>query len=68
MYLNGGTTGQIICDMSADCRAEATHIDESGFVYCPKDAERRKDSGRRARKLRPHEVNRLRRGEPLDRY
>lgn len=64
------TTGQLPqCDAKHECHAEVAYIDDRGFAYC-------KDCGpsfqgtiwRRCRKLRPHELNRLRRGQTIERY
>lgn len=56
------------CDMHADCTGEVSHIDNSGFVYCATHGVARRQSGRLCRKLRPHELNVLRRGETIARY
>jgi hypothetical protein len=53
--------------MDEECSKEVTMIDDKGFVYCGDDGLLRRD-WRRCRKLRPHELNRLRRGEPLRAY
>lgn len=57
------------CDMRHDCAAAVTHIDESGFAYCAPHGEQRQASQwARCRKLRPHELRKLQRGEALARY
>ena len=56
-----------VCDMDGKCEEPVTHIDDHGFIYCAKHGEQRKQ-WRRCRKLRPHEVNRIKRGEPVTRY
>lgn len=56
------------CDMSAECDKVVTHIDDHGFIYCANDGETRKQTRGRCRKLRPHELNRLKRGEQVRRY
>lgn len=28
------TNGRLSCDMDHDCKAEVTHVDQDGFVYC----------------------------------
>lgn len=53
--------------MKRDCAAEVTHIDDKGFAYCTAHGEQRRQY-RRCRKLRPHELARLKRGEALTRY
>ena len=55
------------CDMDKSCMSEVTHIDCSGFVYCTDHGVARRE-WKCCRKLRPHELNRLKRGEPLTRY
>ncbi len=61
------TTVALTCDMRADCTAPVTHIDTAGFAYCTPHGEQRRSS-EPCRKLRPHELSRLQRGEPLARY
>ena len=61
------------CDGRKDCPDIVTHIDEKGFIYCAKHGvDRRGYPGgiynRRCRKLRPHEVRRLQRGDVLKGY
>jgi hypothetical protein len=58
----------LACDMNRECAKAVTHIDNKGFVYCTDHGELRKLSRRNCRKLRPHEVNRLKRGEQVIRY
>lgn len=60
-------TGTLRCDMDLSCRADITHIDDNGFIYCTSHGIQRRD-WRPCRKLRPHELARLRRGEVLARY
>ncbi len=55
------------CDMNKECGHEVTHIDNSGFIYCANHGVERR-SWKPCRKLRPHELNRLRRGEQVKRY
>jgi hypothetical protein len=48
---------------------EVAYIDESGFAYCTGCGQRRQADGwKRCRKLRPHELRRLQRGEQLVSY
>lgn len=54
------------CAMTA-CTKDVTHIDDHGFIYCTGHGEARK-AYRKCRKLRPYELNRLKRGEQLTRY
>jgi hypothetical protein len=57
------------CNMETDCREPITHIDESGFIYCHTHGlDRQAGMWKRCRKLRPHELNRLKRGEQVTRY
>jgi hypothetical protein len=62
-----GPDNQLVCDMIEDCPNPVTHIGEKGYVYCTGHAPQRR-GWERVRKLRPHELNRLRRGEPLKKY
>ena len=55
------------CDMSEECDHAVTHIDNSGWVYCTSHGEQRRYS-KPCRKLRPHELNRLKRGQQITRY
>lgn len=49
--------------------AGITHIDESGFAYCtPCGLKRQADRWKCCRKLRPHELRKLQRGEQLRSY
>lgn len=57
----------ITCDMVRDCAAPVTHIDDKGYVYCTPHGEQRQ-SFRPCRKLRPHELRQLERGEPIKEY
>lgn len=58
--------GKLVCDM-IDCTDDVTHLDNNGFVYCTKHGLRRRD-WKPCRKLRSHELNRLRRGQQVTRY
>ena len=55
------------CDMAETCSQPVTHIDDKGYVYCTHHGIQRRD-WRRCRKLRPHELRRLERGETLKSY
>lgn len=55
------------CDMTADCEEAVTMLDNDGFVYCTSHGLSRR-SWKQCRKLRPHEIRRLERGETLTRY
>lgn len=55
------------CDMTHDCMGEVTHIDDDGFAYCTPHGQTRQQY-QSCRKLRPHELRRLQRGEQLKRY
>lgn len=52
------------CDMKRDCTAAVTHIDNKGYVYCTEHGVKRK-AVRPCRKLKPAELEQLRRGEPI---
>ena len=56
------------CDMAEDCTADVGMIDEKGYVYCREHGMVRREFGRHCRMLRPHELNKLRRGEPRPAY
>lgn len=62
-------TGVIVvkCDMARDCHEPVTDIDIKGFVYCEAHGYRRRDS-HPCRKLKPHELHKLARGERLAKY
>lgn len=55
------------CDMDHDCTEPTTYIDENGFIYCTEHGIDRQ-YWKRCRKMRPHEVNRIKRGLPVERY
>lgn len=63
-YLDDGTPQ---CDMDHLCGREVTHIGEKGYIYCAFHAIGRRQ-WERCRKMRPHELNRIRRGQPLTHY
>lgn len=57
----------LACGMTEGCLSDVTHIDNRGFLYCTfHGLQRRADTP--CRKLRPHELNRLRKGEAIGRY
>jgi hypothetical protein len=58
---------ELHCDMKTDCVKPITMIDESGFIYCTDHGLSRR-SWKYCRKLRPFELNRLKRGETVKRY
>ncbi len=55
------------CDQTNSCLILSTYIDEKGYIYCPDHGLARR-SVCRCRKLRPHELRRLERGEQVTRY
>jgi hypothetical protein len=57
----------ISCEMTGNCTAEVTHLDENGYIYCTGHGIQRR-SWKNCRKLRPHELSRLRRGQQVTRY
>jgi len=63
-------TKQLICDGRnwGPCSGPVTHLDDSGFAYCTTHGVHRRESGEKSRKLRPWELHKLERGEPLPRY
>ena len=57
----------LICDMVDGCMEPVTHLDNKGYVYCTDHGIGRRD-WRPCRKLRPWEIRRLLRDQPLARY
>jgi hypothetical protein len=55
------------CEMTDDCPEPVTMIDRNGFIYCTDHGIGRRD-WKPCRKLRPHELRRLARGEQVTRY
>lgn len=55
------------CQMSAGCPEPVTHMDQSGFLYCTTHGLQRRAS-RPCRKLRPHELTRLKQGSQITKY
>jgi len=65
--MSWGPENSLHCDMHSNCQGHVAMIDSGGYVYCePHGLDRRMSHS--CRKLRPHELNRLRRGEPVTRY
>ena len=60
--------GTLHCDMSFACKEEVTMLEDKGWVYCTSHGIMRRMDQRRVRKLRSHELNRLRAGKPLTKY
>lgn len=56
------------CDMRDQCTEPITHIDEKGFIYCRHHGIARRESGYRCRQLRGFELNRIKAGNPVERY
>lgn len=56
------------CEWDKGCEGEIAYIDDKGFIYCAYHGKRRQESGRRCRKLRPHEVKRLLSGKQVSSY
>lgn len=55
------------CDMQRDCTEPIAYLDASGYIYCTQHGLNRQ-AWKRCRKLRPYELNKILRGEPLERY
>jgi hypothetical protein len=55
------------CEMSSTCTAPVTHLDAKGYTYCTDHGQARQMS-QRCRKLRPHELRKLERGQVLSSY
>ena len=64
---SSAATTELRCEMKANCTEPVTHIDSDGFVYCTAHGVQRR-AWQPCRKLRPHEVNRLKAGGILARY
>lgn len=61
------TTKTPRCDMEKGCPEPVTHLDQKGYVYCTEHGLDRRRS-QPCRKLRTFELNRLARGEQVNRY
>ena len=66
------TTVTVHCDgwcgeSKAERSTDITHIDAKGYAYCTPCGRIRQEY-QNCRKLRPHELNRILRGEQLTRY
>lgn len=61
------TTPRLRCDMDYECRKAPSMIDKNGFIYCAEHGIERRD-WKPCRKLRPHELRRIARGEQVARY
>jgi hypothetical protein len=57
----------LICEMTTDCLAKVTHIDESGYIYCTTHGWERQTYCR-CRSLTGAEIRKLERGEALRDY
>lgn len=55
------------CDMVEGCTEPIAYLDRKGYIYCTKHVKARQ-SYQPCRKLRPFELNRIRRGEQVERY
>jgi hypothetical protein len=53
--------------MDHDCHQPPSMIDDKGHIYCAEHGIERRD-WRPCRKLRPHELRRIARGEQVTRY
>ena len=61
-------TKQLQCEMSDECGRVVTHLEDKGYIYCAEHTKGRRVHGHRIRKLRPHELRRLERGEQITKY
>ncbi len=55
------------CDQTRECEQVITYIDAKGYVYCTQHGQTRQQYVS-CRKLRPHELRRLGRGEAVKVY
>ena len=62
------TETKLVCEMTNNCPGEVTHIDMKGYIYCGHHGPDRRHYGINCRKLRTHELNRLKRGEQVKSY
>lgn len=53
---------RLACDMTHECLAKVSHIDDSGFVYCAHHGLARKSYGHLCRKLTAGELRTLENG------
>lgn len=60
-------TVELHCEMSETCTQEVTHVDQDGYTYCTSHGVARR-SYKPCRKLRTAELNKLQRGETIERY
>jgi hypothetical protein len=65
LYAVSAGAVQLRCDMGGGCHGPVTHVDDRGFLYCAAHGEKRK-ADTPCRKLRPAELKKLERGEPID--
>jgi hypothetical protein len=55
---------ELHCEMVDTCRADVTHVDDKGYVYCKAHGLDRK-AYRPCRQLRPAEIRKLINGETI---
>lgn len=55
------------CEMETHCTAPVTHLDNNGFIYCTTHGIQRRH-WKPCRKLRTHELNRIRQGLQITKY
>lgn len=61
--------GKPYCDMDVNCPYEPTMIGDGGYIYCAYHGPIRRSAGwERVRKMRPHELRRIERGEQVKSY
>lgn len=56
------------CEMDRECKDAPTMLEDKGWVYCTRHGMMRRGYSHRVRKLRPHELNRLKKGQQIERY
>lgn len=61
------TAHELRCEMDARCPYPVTMIDEKGYIYCREHGLERRGP-LYCRKLRPHELRGLERGDAVRRY
>lgn len=56
------------CEMSNDCPAEVTHVEDKGYIYCTEHANDRRSWNPRVRKMRAWERRWIAAGKVLPTY
>jgi hypothetical protein len=65
--MENNTPKRLACSMTDACAEPVSHIDDKGFTYCARHGAQRR-LYRRCRKLRAHELTRLKTVGSIARY